>query len=188
MLLTTVLGKQAVVIVGKTPKGTGVANLNIAMSFLKLAATYWGWMKIRRTANSIAGSGSVLVAASHSPIRIFNGRPLVLWNSFHKKIIWKFINRLTESRWLYVLQLSHWNYRLMHQILGKCRPEPKLLRSVNEKASFIRDLTHLRELTLTCLPRIRSKSLINESIIETFKVMKIVSENLTAWPEIFCVS
>lgn len=42
MLLTKVLGRQAVVIVGVVPNVTAVVSLSKAISFLRLAAVYEG--------------------------------------------------------------------------------------------------------------------------------------------------
>lgn len=48
-------GKQAVVIVGNCPNGTGAARRTIATSFFRLSGLNNGWIKIRAATNSWAG-------------------------------------------------------------------------------------------------------------------------------------
>lgn len=48
-------GKQAVVIVGNCPNGTGAARRTIATSFFRLSGLNNGWRKIRAATNSWAG-------------------------------------------------------------------------------------------------------------------------------------
>lgn len=81
-----VTGKQAVVIVGNIPNGTGTDKRSTAISFIKLLGLKFGWMKILLTTISWAGKGSVSPAAFHSPIRTRNRLATLLKTKFNSNI------------------------------------------------------------------------------------------------------